>query len=131
MMTASTSAPQNSFFWFAKYRAKAAAKDTAVCPDGKDASWGFAMRSTMSGLTTKGLVRFTSGLIIRLQSNTSHNSANIMNTPVFLVFGIIKNKSVTAIQKIPPSPSYVITGINSSNNGLRNVCIQSKIPISN
>lgn len=74
-----------------------------------------------------GLIRATRFFNNTLHNNKSMIKAAAMTTPVFLIFGIKRNRTVNMIQKIPAFPSFVTDVINLSSTGVCKVRNQSRI----
>ena len=120
------SAAIHAFFIFARNKAVIAAKDAAVCPDGKEKSRGFFMRMAIAVLTSYGLTLATRFFKIRLHKIRSIRSAAATIIPVFLVFGSISKTTASTIQIIPALPRLVINANILSSSGVCMVCKKSR-----
>ena len=93
------------------HRANTAAKDTAVWPEGKDASAGGAVSSSTAVFTAKGRTRPTRGFKIMLQQTRSKIRAKERDTPVHRCFF---HSSSTAASRIQISPWLQVQLIQGS-----------------
>lgn len=106
-----------------KYNAEVTAKDTAVCPDGKEKSLGIGINIFTFLTTLQGRILATKGFNKPLQSRTSKIIANATTIPAFRVLGIIIKAISKTIHTKPPLPNELIKGISTSPIGVRRVCI--------
>ncbi len=95
-------------------RANTAAKDDAVCPEGKEASVGGAISSFTSGFTAKGRTLPIHGFSQRLHSSRSTASPQARHAPAFLVFGIASKTAASRIQTSPWLQIQLTAGIAAS-----------------
>ena len=96
-----------SFFGSCLKKTDAAAKELAVCPEGKENSEGIGTIICNSLNVANGLGRCTIFLIILLLIIKDNNNATALVIPTFLVFLGIINRTVATIQIIPPFPKDV------------------------